>query len=162
MRARRGLAILALAALPAAAVETAAWPPPEGVAARMKQLQSVMADRAASAAQRDAARRELTLLLKSPAARARPGAADKPARAARAAIEPVPTTVIPSPNNSVPTPGVARLEIVEPPKPVLDPRMGGTLVPAPGGFALDPRTGNVLHPVPGGAVDPLTGRFVPR
>lgn len=161
MRARVRLAILVLGALPAVAAETG-WPPPPQTLARMKALQGVLADREATAAQREAAREELSSLLKSPAGQARGRTADeKPARPARAAIEPVPTTLIPAPNNLVPTPGVAKLEVVDPPKPLIDPT-SGQVMPQVGAFTVDPRTGNVLHPAPGGAIDPRTGQFVPR
>jgi hypothetical protein len=163
VRPCRALSILALAALPAFALEAPTSPPPEGVAARMKALQSVLADRESSATQRESAREELASLLRSLAGQARARSNDeKPARPARAAIEPVPTTVIPSPSNPVPMPGIAKLEVIEPPRPTVNPLSGSTSLPAPSGFAVDPRTGNVLHPVPGGAIDPRTGQFVPR
>jgi hypothetical protein len=163
MDARRLAAMLALAALPAFAAESApAWPPSGEALGRMKALQGVIADRQSSAAQREAAREELASMLKSPAGQSRGRTPDeKPARPARAAIEPVPTTVIPSPGNAVPMPGVAKLEIVDPPRPTIDPR-SGQVMPQVGAFTVDPRTGNVLHPVPGGAVDPRTGQFTPR
>jgi hypothetical protein len=164
MRARRALAILALAACPSLAVESPTWPPPEGVAIRMKALQAVLADRESTAAQRESAREELSSLLKSPAGQAKARApGEKPVRPARAAVEPVATTIIPSPSNSVPVPGVAKLEVVDPPRPVIvDRRTGTSAVPNASGFTFDPRTGNVLHPVPGGGIDPRTGLITPR
>ena len=162
MRARWTPIVLALAALPTLAFARAGWPPPPETMARMKELQRVLGDREASAGQREAAREELSSMLKSPAGQSRGRTPDeKPQRPARAAIDPVPTTVIPSPNNSVPMPGVAKLEVVDPPKPLIDPR-SGQVMPQVGAFTVDPRTGNVLHSAPGGAIDPRTGQFHPR
>lgn len=163
MKARGVLALLALScALPTPAAESAAWPPSEGVATRMRELQGVLAARDSSAPQREAAREELAGLLKSPAGQARGRAADeKPARPARAAIDVVPTTVLPTPHSPIPMPGVARIEVIDPPKARIDLRSGVPAAPA-GTVSFDPLTGNVLHEVPGGAIDPRTGRFTPR
>jgi hypothetical protein len=151
--------------MPAMALETGEWPPSEEVASRMKSLQETLRDPKATAAQREAAREELAGLLKSPAGQARGRTADeKPARPARAAIDPYPSVVrpTPAPAPAAPPPeGVARLEVVDPPKPVVDPRTG-TVLPSAGDFAIDPRTGAVLHSTPGGFVDPKTGQFIPR
>jgi hypothetical protein len=164
MRARVALAAAALAAMAAYGLETTQWPPPDSVAARMKALQQTLASADATAAQREAAREELAGLLKSPAGQAR--GRSRAERPARAAIEPFPSVVRPSapstPITVVPPPGgVARLEVIEPPKIVIDPR-NGTALPQTGGFAIDPRSGSVLHETPGGFVDPKTGRIVPR
>jgi hypothetical protein len=166
MRAPLAAALaLAWVALPAMALETATWPPPEDVASRMKALQEKLSDPKATAAQREAAREELAGLLKSPAGQARGRTADeKPARPARAAIDPYPGVVRPTPATTPVAPppeGVAKLEVVEPSKPVVDPRTG-TVLPRAGDFAIDPRTGAVLHATPGGFVDPKTGQFIPR
>lgn len=158
-------AALASIGMPATALETAAWPPPEGLASRMKALQEALRDPQATAAQREAAREELAGLLKSPAGQARGRTVDeKPVRPARAAIDPYPSTVRPplAPAPTAPPPeGVARLEVVAPPKPVVDPRTG-TVLPRAGDFAIDPHTGALLHATPGGFVDPKTGQFIPR
>ena len=164
MRARALLAAAAFAVGAAHALETTQWPPPDSVAARMKDLQETMASPDATAAQREAAREELAGLLKSPAGQTRgrtPG--EKPARAA---IEPFPSISPPTPA-ATPTPviprtgGVAHLEVVEPSRIVVDPRTGA-VASQPGRFAVDPRTGSVLHETPAGFVNPQTGRLVPR
>ena len=166
MRPRLAAALaLAWIAMPAMALETAEWPPPEDVASRMKALQETLRDAKATPAQREAAREELAGLLKSPAGQARGRTADeKPTRPARAAIDPYPSVVrpTPAPAPAAPPPeGVAKLEVVDPPKPLVDPRTG-TVLPRAGDFAIDPRTGAVLHATPGGFVDPKTGQFIPR
>jgi len=164
MRARLAAALVLLA-MPAIALESAQWPPPDEVAGRMKALQERLRDPKATAAQREAAREELAGLLKSPAGQARGRTADeKPTRPARAAIDPYPSIVrpTPAPAPAAPPPeGVAKLQVVEPPKAVVDPRTGMVL-PRAGDFAIDPRTGAVLHSTPGGFVDPKTGQFIPR
>ena len=166
MRARRLAAWLAVAALPAAALETAQWPPPGPVAERMRELQLVIIGRDSTLAQREAAREELAGLLKSPAGQARGRTPDEqPPRPARAAIDPFPSVVVPvevAPS-SPPPDGVARLEVVvpPPPRPLLDPRGGRVLAPTARG-AIDPRTGGVLHEIPGAYIDPRTGQVVPR
>src|SRR5689334_1139951 len=115
--------MLALAAGAATALETATWPPPEPVQERMHALQHVIIDPASSAAEREAAREELAGLLKSPAGQARgrtPG--EKPERPARAAIIPFPSVVQSLPPEKpppVPPADVARVEVVQPPKPVI-------------------------------------------
>lgn len=164
MIARAGAAMLALAlAAPALALESAQWPPPEPVEARMRSLQQVIVARDSSPAQRDAARNELASLLKSPAGRERLTPREEIRKPARAAIDPLPSVVRPRDPAPPPPPppGVATLEVVPPPRVSVDPRTGAS--PAPSGrFAVDPRTGAVLHETPGGYVDPQTGRFVPR
>jgi hypothetical protein len=163
----RAAAALALAwiavAMPASALDSPAWPPSEKVAGRMKALQETLQDPKVTAAQRETAREELAGLLKSPAGQARGRTADeKPPRPARAAIDPYPSVVRPAPAPATPPPqGVAKLEVVDPPKPVVDPRTG-TVLPRAGDFAIDPRTGAVLHATPGGFIDPRTGQFIPR
>jgi len=166
MRPRLAAALaLALVSMQAAALESAEWPPSPEVASRMKALQETLRDPDATAAQREAAREALAGLLKSPAGQARGRTADeKPARPARAAIDPYPSVVRPAPAPAPPAPppeGVAKLEVVDPPKPLVDPRTG-TVLPRAGDFAIDPRTGAVLHSTPGGFVDPKTGQFIPR
>ena len=164
MHARLALAAAAFAATAASALETAQWPPPDSVAARMKALQQTLSSTETTAAQREAAREELSGLLKSPAGQAKGRSRDE--KPARAAVEPFPSImrsgVAPTPVAVVPPPGgVARLEVVDPPRVVVDPRTG-TAAPQVGGFAIDPRSGSVLHETPGGFVDPKTGRLVPR
>jgi hypothetical protein len=163
MRARLAAALaLALVAMPATALESAEWPPSPEVASRMKTLQEKLRDPDVTAAQREAAREELAGLLKSPAGQARGRTADE--KPARAAIDPYPSVVRPPPAPAPAPPppeDVAKLEVVEPPKPVVDPRTG-TVLPRAGDFAIDPRTGAVLHATPGGFIDPKTGQFIPR
>src|SRR5688500_4461245 len=120
MRMRLALAA-ALAILPAAAVETAQWPPPPAVESRMRELQQVITARDSTPAEREVAREELSGMLKSPAGQARGRTAgEKPARPARAAIDPLPTTII-APARSmyvapppVPASEVARVEVTVP------------------------------------------------
>lgn len=162
---RAALLAIVLAAPPALALEAPQWPPPAGMLERMRELQQRMSAPEATAAQREAAREELSGLLKSPAGQARGRTPDeRPARAPRAAIEPYPAIVRPTEITTVkppPAEGVARLEVVDPPRPVVDPRTGAVMAPLPG-FTVDPRTGGVLHAIPGGFVDPRTGQVVPR
>ncbi|HZZ94374.1 MAG TPA: hypothetical protein VFE23_17565 [Usitatibacter sp.] len=164
---RAGVALLLALAAPAAfALETATWPPPAPVQERMHALQQVIIDKESTAAQREAAREELSGLLKSPAGQERGRTPDeKPVRPARAAIIPFPSVVHPLPPEKpshLPPSEIAHVEVVLPPKPVVLPGKGtAAIAPAPG-FAVDPLTGNVLHAVPGGYVDPKTGQFVPR
>ncbi len=162
MRTRLALAAAAFAATAAGALETAQWPPPDPVVARMKALQGILASADATGAQREAAREELSGLLKSPAGQAKGRSRDE--KPARAAIDPFPGVASPSPAPRPappPSAGVATLEVVDPPRLFVDPRTGSA-APKAGGFAIDPRTGSVLHETPGGFVDPKTGRFVPR
>jgi hypothetical protein len=152
--------LAALAPSPAPALENAQWPPPPETAQRMRELQHVIIDPASTLAERNAARHELSSLLRSPAGQSR--ADEKRTRAPRAAIEPFPSVVKPYERIAPPLPpeGVARIEVIEPPKPVIIPQTGAPAVPS-GGFAID-NHGNVLHPIPGGFVDPRTGRVMPR
>lgn len=164
MHARGVLLACALAALPALALDTPQWPPPAAVAERMRELQQAIIRRDSTLAEREAAREELSSLLKSPAGQARgrmPG--EKPPRPARAAIEPFPSVVAPVDIVPAPPPRAAAVpEPVAPPRPVIDPRSGRAAAPA-GDFAIDPRSGAVLHGTPGGAyIDPRTGQVVPR
>jgi len=164
MRSRLACLCLAVAASSAAALETPAWPPSPDVESRMRELQLVIIDRESSAAQREAAREELASLLKSPAGQARGRTRDeRPARPARAAIEPFPSVVQPAPRApaSVPAPGIAQVEVIEPSKRPVFPPAGVTPLPS-SRFAIDPRTGSVLHEVPGGYIDPRTGQIVGR
>ena len=159
----RALAIgvgIALAA-PALAVESTQWPPPEGVGARMRELQQVITARDSTMAEREAAREELSGLLRSPAGQSRRTPDEK--RPVRAAIEPFPSVVAPMTVLPAPPPsgGVATVEVIVPPKPVVNPHSGAAASPT-GRFAIDPRTGNVLHESAGGYVDPRTGQFIPR
>lgn len=161
MTARRAvLASLALTASIAAAVETAQWPPPSGVEARMRELQAVIGSRDATGAQREAARTELSNLLKSPAGQARSSRDERPVRP-RAAIEPLPPMVKPAEGALPAPPGVARMEVIVPPKSVVIPGTGSVATPS-SRFAIDPRTGAVLHEIPGGYIDPRTGQVTPR
>ena len=152
-------------ALPVAAVETPQWPPPAQTVERMRALQESIRNPEATPAQREAAREELSGLLKSPAGQARGRTPDeKPARPARAAIDPLPSMVRPTEITTVrppPAEGVARLEVTAPPRPVVIPETGIVLTPGKP-VTVDPRTGGVLHEIPGGYIDPRTGQVVPR
>jgi hypothetical protein len=152
-------AAFAFAACLAGAAETAPWPPAAGVEARMRELQSVLGNRDATAAQRASAREELSNLLKSPAGQARARAPDE--RPARAAIEPLQGIVKPAVNPLIVQPPVAHVEVTVPPRVLVVPQSGAVAAPS-GGFAIDPRSGAVLHEIPGGYVDPRTGQFTPR
>lgn len=162
MRRRLALAVFALAA-GIADGQQAQWPPPPGVEARMHELQGVLASRESTHGQREAAREELSGLLKSPAGQARGRTPDeRPVRAARASIDPFPAIVKPAQGRTIgPAPPLAHLEIVAPPRPLVIPRSGSVATPA-NGFAIDPRTGAVLHEIPGGFIDPRTGQVTPR
>ena len=153
---------VALVATCAGAADTATWPPPSEVEARMHELQAVLGSRESTPAQREAAREELSGLLKSPAGQARGRTPDeKPSRAARASIDPYPRIVKPAQAPFVgPAPPLAHLDIVSPPKPRVTP--SGAVTTPSNGFAIDPRTGAVLHEIPGGYVDPRTGQVTPR
>jgi hypothetical protein len=160
----KGAAILFSAfVLAAGAAETAQWPPKADVAARMRELQEVIGNPQSSAAQRESAREELSGLLKSPAGKARGRTPAEKRAAPRAAIEPLGPIVKPAVNPpvSVPSAGVATVEVVTPPKITVVPQTGSVAAPA-GRAAIDPRTGHVLHEVPNGYIDPRTGQFTPR
>lgn len=161
MRQRLALAVFALAAGIADGQE-APWPPPPGVEARMHELQGVLASRESTPGQREAAREELSGLLKSPAGQARGRTPDEhPTRPARAAIEPYPLLVKPAVSPPAgPAPPLARIDVVEPAKPMIT-RSGAVATPS-SRFAIDPRTGAVLHEIAGGYVDPRTGQVTPR
>ena len=163
---RAALALVAWGVASASwAVETTQWPPPAVDEARMRALQQEIVKRDSTPEERDAARKELGRLLMSPAARSSPSPLGERRgegrRPARAAIDPYPSIPVPAPAPRVPMPGVAELEVVSPPKPIVDPRTGAAASPAPG-FAIDPRTGAVLHETPSGYIDPRTGRLVPK
>ena len=149
-------------ALAAGAAQPPQWPPSDEAAARMRELQATLHDPAATAAQREAAREELSKLLKSPAGQERGRASgEKPVRPPRAAIEPFGAIVKPAPNPAISVPGVAHTDVVIPPKPVVVPQTGAVVAPS-ANVAIDPRTGRVLHETPYGYVDPRTGQFIPR
>ena len=158
MRARL-VVLLAMAALPAAAADGPSWPPSEAVQQRMHELQQVIIARDSTLAQRDAAREELANLLKSPAGRDKATPDEKPPP--RAAIEPhgpILMPAIPAAPRPAPAPSdVARLEVTQPPRPILIPIPG-----AAGRIAIDPMTGTLLRETPAGYVDPRTGQLHPR
>ncbi len=163
--ARLAFAAVASASALAFALDGVEWPPPPGVEARMHELQQVIGSPESTAGQREAAREELSGLLKSPAGQLRGRTPDeKPTRPARAAIDPFPSIVKPSVMTLPPPGGVAHVEVVEPPRPIAMPKTGTMLVPADplGRFAIDPRTGSVLHEIPGGYINPRTGQVIPR
>jgi hypothetical protein len=162
VRARIAIAGFAFVAGAAAAVETPQWPPPSEVETRMHELQGVLGSRDSTPAQREAAREELSSLLKSPAGQARgrtPG--EKPVRPPRAAIEPFPRIVKPAVSPPIgPAPPLAHIEVIDPPRPIITP--SGAIATPANRFAIDPRTGSVLHEIPGGYIDPRTGQVTPR
>lgn len=157
---RAALLCAVLAAGPALAVEDTQWPPAGGDEARMRELQLVIGSRDSTLAQRDNAREELMGLLMSPGARARgPLPEKRPARAAVA--DPVKVDPVPVAPAAPPPGGVAHIEVVQPPKIVVNPNTGSALPPS-ANFAIDPRTGHVLHGNAAGYIDPRTGQFIPR
>ena len=132
----------------------------------MRELQQAIIAPGASASEREAAREELSGLLKSPAGQARGRSVDeRPPRPARASIDPYPGVVAPlapmPPAAQVPASEVARIEVVEPPKPIVNPQTGSISAPA-SRFGIDPRTGRVMHEAGVGFVDPRSGAIVPR
>lgn len=160
---RRGAAavIAFIAPAIALAVDSTAWPPDDAAAKRMRELQLVIGNPQSTAAQREAAREELSALLKSPNAKG-PSRDEKPVHAApRAAIEPIGTGVKPAANPSVAVPGVATVDVTIPPRITVAPKSGAAVAPS-GSVAVDPRTGHVLHDVGNGYVDPRTGQFTPK
>ena len=139
------------------AAENAPWPPPDEVATRMRELQATIGSPDASTAERDAARSELTKLLRSPNATGR-----VPHTAPRAAVEPIAPMAKPMPNPKVVTPEVATMEVTVPPRvPVITPGTNRAVIPSTGA-AVDPRTGHILHETPNGYIDPRTGQFTPK
>ena len=166
MRFAPALLAMGLSALPALALDSPSWPPPDAQASRIRELQGVIASRDSTAAQREAAREELASFLKSPAGQQRGRTVDeKPLRARAAVTDPLHVEAVPvAPAPSVPPSDVARVEVIAPPKPIVTPRTGSIAAPATpsGSFAIDPRTGTVLHGTGAGYVDPRTGQFTPR
>jgi hypothetical protein len=158
----RAALCFAIAVTAAAAADTAQWPPPAPVQERMHELQLLIGSREATPAQREAARKELSGLLKSPAGQARgPTPDEKPVRPAHAPLDPLPPIVKPLPRAPAnPAAPVAHVDVVVPPKPLVLP--SGSVATPSERFAVDPRTGAVLHEIPGGYVDPRTGQITPR
>jgi hypothetical protein len=161
MMLTRAALCLAIAANSAGAADTVQWPPPDAVQERMHELQLLIGSRDATPAQREAAREELSGLLKSPAGQARgPTADEKPVRPAHAPLEPLPAMVKALPRLPAdPSVPVAHVEVVTPTKPLVLP--SGSVTTPSEHFAVDPRTGAVLHAIPGGYVDPRTGQVTP-
>jgi hypothetical protein len=162
MALARAALCLAIAVTAAAAADPAQWPPPTPVQERMHELQLTIGSREATPAQREAAREELSGLLKSPAGQARgPTPDEKPLRPAHAPLDPLPPIVKPLPRAPEnPAAPVAHVDVVVPPKPLVLP--SGSVVTPSERFAIDPRTGAVLHEIPGGYIDPRTGQVTPR
>lgn len=166
MRVRLLACLAAVCITPTAALESAQWPPPGPVEARMRELQLLIIAPDSTAGRREAAREELSGLLKSPAGQARGRTPDeKPVRPAHAPIDPYPSVVAPlapMPSLSpVAASEVARVEVTVPSRPLVNPRTGSISAPA-NRFAIDPRTGQVLHETGVGFVDPRTGQLTPR
>ena len=157
---REAIAALLSLAFNANAVEDTSWPPPDNVADRMQELQGVISSAQSTPAQREAARDELSGLLKSPAGKSRGRTADE--KPARAAIQPFGPIVKAVANPPLPVPGVATVEVVVPPPKIsISPRGGAPAFPA-GPAAIDGRTGHILHDTGNGFVDPRTGQFIPK
>jgi len=108
------LVALALGPLAAAALDDAGWPPPPEVLGRMRDLQARIGDPGSTKEERDAARSELSRLLKGPAASDK----DDTRGPARAAIDPYPSVVKPIDDRMPPIlpPPTARLEVLDPPR----------------------------------------------
>jgi hypothetical protein len=154
----RAALCLSIVVTAAAAADPAQWPPPTPVQERMRELQLLIGSREATPEQREAARQELSRLLKSPAGQARgPTPDEKPVRPAHAPLEPLPAMVKPLPRVPAnPAAPVAHIDVIAPTKPLVLP--SGSVATRSERFAVDPRTGAVLHEVPGGYVDPRTGQ----
>jgi hypothetical protein len=164
---RIAAALLCCLACAAAAADAPQWPPSDAVIRRMHELQEVIVSRQASPAQRDAARGELSKLLKSPNA-AGPTPDEKPVLSMppRASIEPVGPLARPMPNPKITQPDVAKVEVIDPPRITapsiaITPRTAAPVSPSTGA-AVDPRSGHLLHETPYGYVDPRTGAFTPK
>ena len=56
---------------------------------------------------------------------------------------------------------VAKLEVVGPPRAIVNPSTGAPLMPL-GSAMVDTRTGRVLIETPSGYMDPVSGRLIPR
>jgi hypothetical protein len=155
-------ALLFVVALPVAATQATSWPPPDAVVSRMHELQGVISDPESSTSQREAARKELADLLKSPAGQAKGPTPDEKPVHPRAAIQPFGQIVKPAPVVSVPVPGVATVDVVVPPRITIAPQTGRAIVPSTGGTAVAPLTGHIQHETPYGYIDPRTGQFTPK
>jgi hypothetical protein len=126
----------------------------------MRELQAEISAKESTPERREAARRELGSHLKAP------GAAPPPAKLPpRAAIQPFPPITSSSvPTYSIPTvdpADVAKLEVVAPPRAIVNPSTGAPVMPL-GSTIVDTRTGRVFVETPSGYMDPVTGRLIPR
>jgi hypothetical protein len=126
----------------------------------MRELQAEISSKESTPEQREAARRELGKLLKSP------GAAPPPAKSPpRAAVQPLPSIAAPAMPRVAPPPvdpgDVARLDVTGPSRAIVNPRTG-TIVAPLGSTVIDTRTGSVLVETPSGYIDPRNGQLVPR
>jgi hypothetical protein len=154
-------ALLFVLAVPAMAAD-AGWPPSDAIVSRMHELQGVISDPASTGGQREAARKELSALLKSPAGQSKgPTPDEKPVHPPRAAIQPFGRIVKPAPSVSVAVPGVASVDVIVPPRITIAPTTGQPIVPS-GGAAVAPLTGHIQHETPYGYIDPRTGQFTPK
>jgi hypothetical protein len=132
----------------------------------MRELQAEIHAKEATPEQREAARRELARLLKSPAAKS-PASGEGRGEGSqpRAAIQPFPPIVAPAlplpPAPRVDPGDVARLEVVGPSRAIVNPATGAPLMPL-GSTMVDTRTGRVLAETPSGFMDPVTGRLIPK
>lgn len=142
----------ALAAEPAPAP---GWPPSEAARDRIVELRAVMSSREATPGEREAARRELAAMLRSPAAPAEPVKAV--ARAPRAAIAPFPALVSPV----APLPQAPAAVMVPAPR-TMPAWPDAESERAASRFKVDPATGGVMVRTPQGYVDPNTGHRLPK
>jgi hypothetical protein len=126
----------------------------------MRELQAEISSKDATPEQRESARRELGKLLKSPGAPA-PAAKSPP----RAAIQPFPPIASPTlplpPAPRVDPDDVAKLEVVVPPRAIVNPSTGAPVMPL-GSTVVDTRTGRILTETPSGYMDPVTGTLIPK
>ncbi|HXF78835.1 MAG TPA: hypothetical protein VN598_08235 [Usitatibacter sp.] len=162
MKAAHALGAAAAIFATAALAEDAPAPPPSPAEARMQELHQVINDPKSTAARRKGAREELANLLRSPAGQGPiPAPGEKPARAPRAAVEPLAPLVKPAANPAISTPPVAHVDVTQPARTLVTPT-GKATAPAGNDTAIDPRNGHVLTQTPNGYIDPRTGQFTPR
>ena len=128
----------------------------------MRELQEAISARDATPEQREAARRELTGLLKSPGTAQSTPPAKGPTRANIQPFASVEASVVPSvPAARVDPDDVARLEVTGPSRAIINPRTGSVVAPT-GSTVFDLRSGRVLQETPSGYLDPRTGQLIPK
>lgn len=149
------LGVLGAAPESRAAEAAPAWPPSAATQERITELRGVLSSREASPAQREAARRELAAVLRSPAS----------------PREPVTPSIAP------PRAAIAPFPAITSPLAILPSAPAATVVPAPRAipawpdaerempasrFQVHPSGGAVLVETPQGYVDPRTGHRIPK